>query len=167
MKNLMLTTLLLLGSVCAQAKDIASTKLAIAPSSVYKMIRLVENGEPGSSQKKLSIIVADKGMSTDMSPRFTVYLGFASMAEMGNISADFKINEQTARFVSASRKEAGIYEVKVVEYRDDGMYLVTQTINAKKTFIDERQLRKSCGVDFCDQTLNTTVSVSETASKMN
>lgn len=29
-------------------------------------------------------------MSTDVSPRYSIYLGYASLAEMGNIAVDFK-----------------------------------------------------------------------------
>jgi len=45
------------------------------------------------------------------------------------------------------------------------MFEVTQTINATKIFSDENILRKKCGDDFCDETLKTSISISEYAKK--
>jgi hypothetical protein len=166
MKKLIVSSLVMLMSASAFAKTVSSSEVKLNPSSVDQVIRLVDKNEPGSSHKKLSIIVEDRGMSTDVSPRYSVSLGYASLAEMGNISADFKINENAYQFLSATRKAPGIYEVRVVEYRDeDGMVEVTQTIDATKMFSDEQKLRKQCGGDFCDQTLKTSVDVKETAKK--
>ena len=165
MKTLVLVTALLLGSLSAQAKNIAATKQSVTPASIDKLIVLADQKEPGSSHKKISLVVTDHGMSTDVSPRYTVYLGLASMAEMGNITADFRINKNVYEFISATVKSAGVYEIKVLEYRDEGMFEVTQTIDAKKMLTDEQALRNRCGSDFCDSTLKTSVSVSETATK--
>ena len=165
MKKTVLMSLVILLSALVQASTIKSEELSIAPSSIDRVIRLVDKHEPGSSHKKLSIIVTDNGMSTDVSPRYQIYLGYAGLAEMGNISADFKISDQAFKFISAIRKSAGIYEIKTVEYRDDGMYNVTQTIDATKVFSDEKALRLSCGGDFCDQTLKSSVVVKESAKK--
>ncbi len=166
MKKLIVSSLVMLMSASVFAKTVSSSKLQVEPSSIDQVIRLVDKHEPGSSHKKLSVVIEDRGMSTDVSPRYSIYLGYASLAEMGNISADFKINENAYKFLSATRKAPGIYEVKVVEYRDeDGMVEVTQTIDATKMFSDEQKLRKQCDGDFCDQTLKTTVEVKETAKK--
>lgn len=165
MNKMLFTSLVVLFSVISQAKAIQSEQLNVSPSSIDKIIRLVDKDQPGSSHKKLSIIVTDNGMSTDVSPRYQIYLGYASLAEMGNITVDFKVSEDAYQFVSASRKSAGIYEVKTVEYRDNGFYDVTLTIDATKVFSDEKTLRQSCGDDFCDQTLKSTIRVTETAQK--
>lgn len=166
MKKLIISYLVLLMSVSVFAKTVSSSKLQLEPSGVDQVIRLVNKDVLGSSHKKLSIVVVDRGMSTTVSPRYSVFLGYASLAEMGNISADFKINENAFKFLSATRKAPGIYEVKVVEYRDEeGMVEVTQTIDATKMFSDEQKLRKMCGDDFCSQTLITSVEVNETAKK--
>lgn len=163
MKNLLIAAVVTLATLATQAKSIQSEKLNIAPSSIDQVIRLVNKDNPGSSHKKLSIIVTDGGMSTDVSPRYSIYLGYASMAEMGNISAEFKISDQAYKFVSASRKSAGVYEVKTVEYREDGMYNVTTTIDATKMFSDENKARTACGDGFCDLELKSSVSVTESA----
>ena len=165
MNKMLFISLAIFFSVVSQAKKIQSEQLNLSPSSIDKTIRLVDKNEPGSSHKKLSIIVTDNGMSTDVSPRYQIYLGYASLAEMGNITVDFKISEDAYQFVSASRKSAGIYEVKTVEYRGDGFYDVTLTIDATKVFSDERSLRQSCGDDFCDQMLKSTIKVTETSQK--
>jgi hypothetical protein len=165
MKAVTAALVLILSSAFAQANTIPSSKIDISPSDVDQVVRLVEKQEIGSSYKKLSIIVKDSGMSTDVSPRYSVYLGYASLAEMGNITADFLINERAYEFISAKRKTAGIYEVKTLEYRDDGMYAVTQEIDATQMFLDEKKQRKECGSDFCDKILETTVSVKEQAIK--
>lgn len=165
MKHMLLSALVILSATFAQAKTVNSTDVQISASSIDQVIRLVDKNEPGSSHKKLSIIVEDRGMSTDVSPRYTISLGYASMAEMGNITASFQISDQAFQFISASRKSAGIYEVKTVEYRDDGMYDVTTTIDATKMFVDEKEQRKACGGDFCDQELKTSIELSEKAQK--
>lgn len=163
MKHFLISALIFLTALTAQAKTIQSEELNITPSSIDKSIRLVDKDNLGSSHKKLSIIVTDGGMSTDVSPRYSIYLGYASLAEMGNISTDFKISDQAIQFISASRKSAGIYEIKTVEYRDDGMYDVTTTIDATKMFSDEKKAREACGGDFCDLVLKSSISVTESA----
>ncbi len=166
MKKMILSMLFLVYSFSAQAYEVSSQKHSISPASIDKAITLVDKS--GSPQhKKVNVIVTDSGMSTDVSPRYTVYLGFASMAEMGNISASFKVNDQASKFISASRKSAGIYEVKTIEVRDEGMYEVTQMIDAVKMFSDEQKLRKNCGDDFCDHELKTKIIISETIKKLN
>lgn len=168
MKKMILFALLLLISVSGFAKTITSSDEKISAAAIDKVIRLVDKNSPGSSQKKVSIVLEDHGMSTDVSPRYTAYLGFASFAEMGNISADFKISDQIYKFTSASRKSAGVYEIKFTEYRDeDGMIEVTQTINTTKMFSDEQKMRDNCASDFCDGNLKTSVSVSEVIKKLN
>lgn len=166
MKHMLLLALVILSAAFARARTIKSEDVQISASSIDQVIRLVDKKDPGSSHKKLSIIVEDRGMSTDVSPRYTISLGYASMAEMGNITASFKISDQAFQFVSASRKSAGIYEVKTVEYRDeDGLVNVTTTIDATKMFADEKEQRKACGGDFCDQALKTSIEVLEKAQK--
>lgn len=162
MKKSVVSSIVFLMSLSAMAKVVPSSKQRVDPAHIDQMIRLVDKKEIGSSHKKLSIIVTDGGMSTDVSPRFTVYLGYASMAEMGNLTSTFKINDNAFQFVSASRKAAGIYEVKVIEYRDDvGLVEVTQTIDATKLFSDEKKIRNPCD-GFCDQEFKSSVEVQET-----
>lgn len=163
MKKFFVSMLVLVAAVAVQAKTINSNKESISPSEIDQVIRLVDKNEPGTSHKKLSIVVTDQGMSTDVSPRYTVYLAYASMAEMGNISVDFKITDQPFHFLGATRKAAGIYEVKAVEARETGFVEVTYTIDATKMFADEKAERTKCGGDFCDLKLQTSVSVTETS----
>lgn len=167
MKTLALCILLTSFCYQAQAKVVSSDQLTVSPSTIDKVVHLVDKSKAGSFKKKLSILVTDSGLSTDVSPRYTVFLGYSSMTEMGNIFADFKINDRAVDFLSASRKSPGVYQVKVTELRDDGMYEVTQTIDATQMFIDESDMRKSCGDNFCDATLKTKISISETSKKLN
>ena len=165
MNKMILTSLVILFSVITQAKTIQSEELSLAPSSIDKVIRLVDKDDFGSTHKKLSVIVTDNGMSTDVTPRHTIYLGYASIAEMGNISADFMISD-AYEFVSASRKSAGIYEVITNEYRGaDASYKVTYTIDATQIFSDEKAQRRACGEGFCDENLKTSIVVTEKAVK--
>lgn len=166
----LIMSLALIAAVTAQAGEVLrSTQEKIAPDSVDQLIKLVDKDEPGSSQKKVNIVVTDGGMSTDVSPRYSVYLGLSSMAEMGNLSATIKITDQAFQFVSASRKSAGQYEVKIIEYRDEGMVEVTKNIDATQMFIDERSQRESCNAEggFCDGTLSTSATVSESTRPAN
>lgn len=160
----LLTALALSVTVSAQAEVIPSTLEKIAPDSVDQLIKLVNKDEPGSSQKKVSIVVTDGGMSTDVSPRYSVYLGLSSLAEMGNLSATVKITDQAFQFLSATRKGPGQYEVKTIEYRAEGLVEVTKQINANQMFADERRDRAACDVGdgFCDGTISTSVTVTET-----
>jgi hypothetical protein len=166
MRALISTALISLVCATGFGATIHSSEIHIEPSVVHRVIRLVDKVEARSSQKKLSIVVTDRGMSTDVSPRFNVYLSFASLAEMGNIFADFEINVAAVEFVSAKRTSPGIYVVKTHELRDAGMYEVSQTINASKMFVDEKALRDQCGDRFCDHTLKTTIEVTEKVKKI-
>lgn len=165
MKKILLSTLVVLSTVLAKAGTINSENVTVSAANVDQVIRLVDKSEGGSSHKKLSIIVTDRGMSTDVSPRYTITLGYASMAEMGNITASFRITDQVFQFLSATRISAGVYEVKTVDYRDEGFVVVTTTIDATKMFADEKKARQACGGDFCDQILKTSVQVSEKVKK--
>ncbi len=163
MKKIILNLAIVLSTVSASAGTISSGENKIEPSGIDKVIRLVDKNDYRTGHKKVSIVVEDKGMSTDVSPRYTVYLGYSSLAEMGNIWADFKINNNVFEFLSATRKAPGIYEVKVIEYRDEfGMTEVTHTIDATKMFSDEREMLKKCGDDFCDGELKTSIQITET-----
>lgn len=161
MKKLVVSILVMVAAVAVQAKTINSSKENISPSEIDQVIRLVDKNEPGASHKKLSVVVTDHGMSTDVSPRYTVFLAYASMAEMGNVSVDFKITDQPFQFLSAARKAAGIYEVVVTEARESGFVQVTYTIDATQMFADEKKERTKCGGEFCDMLLQTSVSVTE------
>nr|BFD62533.1 hypothetical protein BdHM001_12140 [Bdellovibrio sp. HM001] len=164
MSKAAILSLCLLLSATAFAKSVPSQSLQITPSSIDQVVRLVDKKDAGSSAKKVSVIVEDHGLSTDVSPRYTVYLGYSSLAEMGNISADFKVDDQVFEFKSATRKAAGIYEVKVVGFTADGTLTdITHTIDTNQMFIDERKVREACGGDFCDQTLKTSVEVKSSA----
>lgn len=159
--------ILCFSTVSTFAKTITTTSEKVYPSTIDQKITLFNNKETDGSHKKVSIILIDHGLSTDVSPRYSVYLGYASLAEMGNIYADFKISGQAFAFNYANRIAAGIYQIKTVEYRDeDGMVEVTQTIDATKMFLDEKKARKKCGFNFCDQDLKTTLEVSEVVKKL-
>lgn len=163
MKKLIVSSLVLLMSSAAFAKSVYPSSPKISPSSIDTVYRLVDKPNPGSSHKKLSIITTDGGMSTDVSPRYSIYLGYASMAEMGNIQADFKITDKAFQIIGAKRLDSGIYEVQYLEYRDEGMLKVTQVIDATAMFSEENRQRKACGSDFCDIRLSKPVEVTETA----
>ncbi len=160
MKQLLLTMALALATQTSFAETVSAKKWEISPSTVSQVVTLVDKHDPGSSNKKLSIVVVDNGMSTDMSPRYRLYLGYASMAEMGNLTADFEISTAVWKFESAQRKSAGIYIVKFVGLSESAnMESVTLEIDATKMFSDEAALRKNCGGDFCDGELKTSIKV--------
>lgn len=163
MKTLVLVALMSFAAVAVQAKTIKSdAALTINPASVDQNIRLVTKDEPGSSLLKVSIIVTDEGMSTDVSPRHNIILTFASLAEMGNITTSFLITDQAYKFISAKRKAAGIYEIKTHVYDERGMVEITETLDTTQMFIDEKKLRNNCGDGFCDTDLNTSIESTET-----
>lgn len=166
MKNLILIAALTLSATLSQARIVNSTETQIAPANVDSVINLVNKIDAGSSQKKLNIVVTDSGMSTDVSPRYTVYLGYASMAEMGNISSTFEITNQGYGPVRAERKAAGIYTVIVTQFIDQvGLAEVTYEVNATQMFVDENKMRNACGGDFCDGNLKSTISVKQLSVK--
>ena len=161
-----LISVVLLASTISQAKIVKSTEAQINPANIDTVIRLVDKNEPGSSQKKLSIVVTDSGMSTDVSPRYTVYLGYASMAEMGNLTSTFEITNLGYGPVKAERKAAGIYTVVVTQILDQvGFAEVTYEVNATHMFIDENKMRDASGGDFCDGTLKSQISVKQLSVK--
>jgi hypothetical protein len=161
MNKLTLFAAALLMTVVANAKPVAPTNEQISPAQVDKTIRLSETDNQGIT-KKLSIVVTDHGKSTDVSPRYSVYLSYNSMAEMGNISGAYLITHKAYSDVSAKRIAPGLYEVKYTEYRDElGMVDVTATINAEEAFIEDKNKRANCGDDFCDGSLTVSIKVTE------
>jgi hypothetical protein len=166
MKNLILIAALTLSATVSQAKIVKSTEVLIDPANIDTVINLVNKNEPGSSQKKLNIVVTDSGMSTDLSPRYTVYLGYASMAEMGNITSTYEITNDGYGSVRAERKAAGIYTVVVTHFIDQvGFAEVTYEVNATQMFIDENKMRNACGSNFCDGNLKSQISVKQLSVK--
>lgn len=153
--------LMLLGSFSAQAGEVASSEVTIVPSTISEVKHFPVLSEPGSSESRFSIVVAEGGMSTDVYPRYSLYLGFASYAEMGNISTNFELG----RFLDITeikKKAPGIFEVKAVKVTERDMPSVTLTIDATQVLADEENLRKSCDMDFCDKELSSKVKVTET-----
>lgn len=151
------------GDSTVQASDIK-----VGPSDVDQVVSLLKKTENGVT-KKVQILVQDNGLSTDVSPRYKIHLGYSSSAEMGNITANFQISDLTWEFVSAKRISAGIYEVKAIEIAEEdfGFDDVTYLIDATKMFSDEKAALKKCGGDFCDQSLATSIKVTKTAKKRN
>lgn len=166
MKKIILVAALILTAAASHAKIINSTEVQIDPANVDTVISLVNKNEPGSSQKKLNIVVTDSGMSTDVSPRYTVYLGYASMAEMGNITSTYQITNEGYGPVRAERKSAGLYTVIVTQFVDQvGFAEVTYEVNATQMFIDENKMRAACGGDFCDGNLKSKITVTQKSIK--
>lgn len=161
----MILILIALATSISQASTIKSEMHEITPASVDKIFRLVDKNVPGSSHKKLQILVTDLGMSTDVSPRYAIYLGYQSAAEMGNMAANFKLSDQFLTVDSAKRISGGIYEVTgtKLNFSDNGEFMqkVTLKIDATQMFIDENAVRKQCGDGFCDLEMSTTIQVTE------
>lgn len=163
MKTLALASLLIFSSLVAQGRTLPSdSTLSVQTSTIDQTIRLFSKDRPGSSLEKVSVVVTDGGMSTDVSPRYKVYLTYQSYAEMGNITTSFLISDKAFRFLSATRSGPGTYVIKTVVYDDRGFVEVTQTINAAQMLRDEAKLRESCGRDFCDVDLKTSIEIKET-----
>ncbi len=157
-----LLTALSITSIATAETVVSSTSEKIQPDLIDQVIRVEDQQTPGSSHLKVSIVVLDGGMSTDVSPRYTVYLTLSSLAEMGNMGATFKITNKAYQFKSARKISDKLFEVSFVEYRDQ-MYDVILTIDAAKLFADELMARKDCGEDFCDIDLESSVDVTESA----
>lgn len=153
----------------AFGKEVKNTDITISPATIDNMVQLVNKEDLSDNHKKLSLIVKDTGRSTDFSPRFTVYLGYGSFAEAGNLTASFELTKDVIKVISANRLEAGIYELLTSEIResDEGsMRLnVRYQIDARKMFADEQALRKVCNV-FCDKELSTAITVTEKTTKI-
>lgn len=167
MKMILFGTLsILLAAISAQAKTIASSDTDIKISTVSKVIQMAKV-DRGNVTKTVNVVVLDFGKATDVSPTQSIFLTFTAYAEMGNIATSFPIDDVMV-FKSAVRKDAGIYEIKALVYRDQvGMKDVTYTLDTTQMFIDEERNRKACGQDFCDGGLNTTIQVKETLSNPN
>lgn len=155
------------GDIGSVADSIVSASdIKVDPSGVDQLVTLLKKTENGVT-KKVQILVQDNGLSTDVSPRYKIHLGYSSSAEMGNITANFQISELTWEFVSAKRLAAGIYEVKATELaeHDEGFFDVTYLIDATRMFSDEKAALKKCGGDFCDQSLATSIKITKTMKK--
>lgn len=159
MKKLIIIATLMGSAQVLNAQPMASGKVSIVPSSIHSVINLLAHP---SSEKKLQLIVTDHGPSTDVSPRYSVYLGFATLTEMSHITADFKITDQPISVLGARRLSAGHYELKALELGSKGdLVSAIYAIDATQLFLDERAAQKSCG-EFCDLELQTKISVTRT-----
>lgn len=152
--------MMLLVSFSAQAGEVASSPVTIEPSAISEVKHFPLLSEPGSSESRFSVITTVGGMSTDVYPRYALYLGFASYAEMGNISTNFELGRYLD-ITEIKKKAPGIFEVKAVKMTETDMPSVTLTIDATQVLADEENLRKSCDMDFCDKELNSKVKVTE------
>lgn len=160
MKNLVYALIFTL-STTAQAQVIGSKPERINPAVIDQVIRLVNKSENGS-EKRVQVISTNNGMSTDLSPRGSAYLTYSSTAEMGNIFAVFEITNEVYGDISAIRTAPGIYQVTVLQFRDQiGYARVTYEVNSVQMFIDENNMRKKCGGDFCDGNLKSTITIKE------
>lgn len=159
MKTILFSALVIFGSAL-HAVEVSSSEVTLTPSTVSEVQHFTLPSEDGTSQR-LSIITTEDGMSTDVYPRYAIYLGYASYAEMGNISTNFSIG----RFVevtSVRQKSAGIFEIKALRITEEGMPRVTLTVDARQVLADEKKLRESCNDDFCDKDLDSKINVTET-----
>ncbi len=152
------------------AAKVPSAEIVLQPSELEKVIRLEEKNDYNTGHEKILIVVSDKGLSTDVSPRYGVYLSYANLAEMGIIRASFSI-ANALQFVSAKKVKRGVYQVKTIEYRsngdEDSMFKVTYTVDATQVIADEAKQREECAKtnDFCDSLLETSINVTERATK--
>lgn len=166
--KLFLSVISLIVSTTALAKTVSSSQVQVSPSAVDQVIQLVNKSSSNGGEMKVTVLVEKGGLSTDFSPRYTLYLSIASFAEMGNITADFVI-ANAYEFLSARRKAPGIYEIQFVDYRTNeentSRFEVTYTIDATQVFSDEKKQRAACGGDFCDVDLKTSVNITETIKK--
>ncbi|WP_413557257.1 hypothetical protein [Bdellovibrio sp. HCB209] len=168
MKTIGLFAVIMSAAMTVQAKQVAPTSSKISPATIDQAIRLAEATSKEGVTKKITIVTTDNGKSTDVSPRYTVYLGYNSMAEMGNISAAYLIAEDAYSNVTAKRLAPGIYQVQYKAYRDEaGMVNVTKVIDANEAFINDNEIRKACADDFCDGTIKAAVDVQESTTSAN
>lgn len=169
MKTLIITLATVL-TVNAHAALIKSANHKVDVSGIDQVFPLVNKADNtsgfGTVNKKVQIVTLDGGMSTDVSPRYTVYISFKSMAEMGNLTASFKITDQAFQVIGTQRISAGIYQVITQEYTDEGMLEVTYTLDTVKMFSDEKKARENCGLDFCDGDLKTVIDVKKSGKKL-
>jgi len=157
---IVLFSLNLAGTV--QAREVKSNpQLTLRPSEISAVIPLVNKVDDTGLQKRLQIVVQDQGMSTDVSPRYKVFLSYASLAEMGNLTADFELSANVFEFLSATRTAPGLYTIKFKELRNGKMLEVTQEVNALQLFIKEKETRTNCGDNFCDLTIKSKILVQE------
>lgn len=140
---------------------VPSSSETINPATASQVITLAHRTEPGSSDLTVRVVVADHGMSTDVSPRYSVYLAIASYAEMGNITATFPVIPGAYQFVSATRVRGGVYKIVTKNFGDHGIDTIVTTVDATQAFRDEKAARGQCGDNFCDLELQSEVRVDE------
>ncbi|WP_413581762.1 hypothetical protein [Bdellovibrio sp. HCB288] len=165
MKKIVMFLIALSTAAISHAAPLAPTEDKITPDFVDQAIRLADT-QKDSVRRKVTVVVTDLGLSTDMSPRSTVYLTYNSNAEMGNLSASFLVANDVFHGLEAKRVAPGIFEISYVTYRDEGgMLKVTKTIDATELYVQDHKMRNACGNDFCDGQINASIDVKETAKK--
>lgn len=125
-----------------------------------------------SPDASLSVVAVDGGMSTDVSPRYQIVVGFFSPAEMGNLDASFLLTN-TVWDVQKVRLESNHLILRVREISDEFLDQENSTIFADVIYrLDigpliqaeaQRRQSESCLESFCDGELDVTLPLTRSA----
>ena len=139
MKMMMVALVLVSFGVSAQAASVASKKTKVEIARVVSVVPL-----EFSDDIQVSMVLLDRGGSTDVSPTQTIYLTLYAKGEMFSTDATFEI-ASVLGLKSVRAVSPGVYEI-VGSIYDETVYDVTYTVNATQALKDMKAV--NCGHDF-------------------
>jgi len=114
-------------------------------------IEVCDNGQcyETESQLRISSLLVDGGPSTDVSPRYVLYLSMHNYIEEFAIATSLHRIDYVQAFQSAQRSKAGIYEFRYVGINLDGAFgdcffpRIKSTVDARELSVQVRKGKKT------------------------
>jgi hypothetical protein len=160
--SLMSLVLVLVSSAAFAKKEVSqveNTRENVSPARIQKLIHLFSAKKDTSPDLRVTLAVEDTGGSTDVSPTLKMWLNLYIKGEMFSTDASFDVGP-ALEFYSAKRTGQGTYQIKSLNYTDEGMVDVTTTIEANPAIQSMKAVR--CEEFDCDASNNFKATVTVT-----
>jgi hypothetical protein len=127
-------------SALASTQRIQSLKEKEANFDVSRVASSTVLGENKEKDIKVRLVALDLGLSTDVSPRYALYLTFFHASDSMNSRTAFYLGE-VFDVVSTSRKSAGIYQISArVPSEETTIKAATLTVDTNEVWADDARL---------------------------
>jgi len=155
---LYVTLFLLLMSFVSHAKTIHSLPEQNSKVDVFRVRKTVVLGKNLNKDITINAVEIYLGQSTDVSPKYRLYLTYFNGGEMNNTKTAFDLG-YFLKLKSYERLKPGMYQISATRLSDKGFPQdVLITIDTSQVFVDDRNLHLS---DFEDPYFLSTIQVTE------
>ena len=129
---------LLTTTVAVSASTLRSIKESEAKINIATIKDSIVLEKDEESDIEVRIVTSYLGQSTDVSPRYQVFIIFYHGGEMNNTKTAFNLGRYW-EFLSAKRKGRGLYEINVAKIGTT-LETITLVVDMKQVFIDDANL---------------------------